>query len=150
MENTDLDPEGSFIFCLELQEIEVAHFTECSGLKTSTTVFEIQEGGVNHMLHKMPGQSTWDNIVLRYGVTSSVDLVEWRSEVMDDSKTLEDSLRNGAIVVKNNRMDVVRRYDFRNAWPVSWEGPQLTADASEVAVEVLEIAHHGIVISTGS
>ena len=64
------DPEGNYIFALEIDGIEVAQFLECSGLKTSTEVFEIQEGGMNHRVHKLPGQSRWENLQLRYGVTA--------------------------------------------------------------------------------
>ena len=55
--NHILDPQGAYIFCLEINKQEVAHFLECSGLKSSTTVFELEEGGMNHRVHKLPGQS---------------------------------------------------------------------------------------------
>ena len=41
----------------------------------------------------------------------------------------------------------IRRYSFTNCWPVSWEGPQLNSGSSELAVETLEIAHEGLIIS---
>lgn len=139
------DPEGNFVFALEIDGIEIAHFTECSGLKTSTEIFEIAEGGVNDRVHKLPGQAKWENIVLRYGVTADTSLLGWRGEVLDDRFGLTER-RNGAIVLKNNRMQVVRRYAFKEAWPVAWEGPSLSASGSELAVEMIEIAHHGLEI----
>jgi phage tail-like protein len=54
---------------------------------------------------------------------------------------------NGAIVVKNNQMQVVRRYNFVDAWPVSWEGPSFQASGAELAIESVELAHHGIYVS---
>lgn len=140
------DPEGNYVFALELDSVEVAHFTECSGLKTSTEVFEIQEGGMNDRVHKIPGQSKWENITLRYGVTSDTSLLGWRNEILQD-QFQEGKRRNGSIVLKNNQMQVVRRYNFKAAWPVSWEGPSLSAGGSELAVEMLEIAHHGIEVT---
>ena len=141
-----LDPEGNYVFALEIDGIEVAQFLECSGLKNTTEVFELQEGGMNDRVHKLPGQSRWDNIVLRYGVTSDVSLMEWRGEILTDDFG-RNSRRKGSIVVKNNQMEVVRRYNFLEAWPVSWEGPNLAASGAELAIESVELAHHGIYIS---
>lgn len=135
------DPEGNFIFTLEISGIEVAQFKECSGLKSSTAIFELEEGGVNHLVHKLPGQSRWDNITLRAGVTSSTDLMKWRDEVLQDTFAKR---RNGSIVLKTLAMAEVRRFNFVEAWPVSWEGPTLDAGGADLAIESLEIAHHGI------
>jgi phage tail-like protein len=137
------DPEGNFIFALEIDGIEVAQFLECSGLKSTTEIFELQEGGMNHRVHKLPGQSRWENLQLRYGVTGDVSLLKWRSEILSDDFAAKKR-RRGSIVVKNNQMEVVRRYTFVDAWPVSWEGPSLSASGAELAIEMIELAHNGI------
>ena len=145
--NSDtLDPEGNYVFALEIDGTQVAHFTEVSGLKTSTEVYELQEGGMNHRVHKLPGQSRWENLTLRYGVTADATLIYWRNEVLADT-TGEDVRKNGAIVVMDNQMQPVRRYTFYSAWPVSWEGPSLSSGGSELAIEMIELAHAGIEIS---
>ena len=46
--------------------------------------------------------------------------------------------------MKNNNMQVVRRYNFKAAWPVSWEGPSFNSQANELAIESIELAHDGI------
>jgi len=138
------DPEGNFIFTLEIEGIEVAQFRECGGLKTTTEVFELVEGGQNHRVHKLPGQSRWENIRLRYGTTSDTTLVQWRNEVLQDQFA---NRRNGSVVMKNLSMEEVRRFEFVQAWPVSWEGPNFVADSAELAIETLELAHHGVTIS---
>ena len=137
------DPEGNFVFALEIDGVEIAHFMECSGIKTSTQVFELEEGGLNDRVHKLPGQSRWENIQLRYGVSSDTSLMEWRDEVLQDEFG-ESCRRNGSVVVKNNKMEEVRRYNFVEAWPVSWEGPSLSSGNAEVAIEAVELAHHGL------
>lgn len=138
------EPEGNFVFELEIDGVAVANFLECSGIKTSTQVFELEEGGMNHRVHKLPGQSRWENITLRYGVTSDTSLLSWRNEILDDGFKAR---RNGAIIVKNNAMEEVRRYSFINAWPVAYEGPQFSSQGAELAIEMIEIAHHGITVS---
>lgn len=138
------DPEGNMIFALEVAGVEIGHFIECSGLKSSTAPFEIEEGGMNHAVHRLPGQSKWDNITLKYGVTRDTTLLSWRDEVLQDTF---GARRSGAILVKNLKGEVVRRYNFKNAWPLSWSGPAFNANGKELAVETLEIAHSGIEIS---
>lgn len=138
------DPEGNYIFALMIGSSEVGYFMECSGLKTTTEPFEIQEGGVNHRVHKLPGQSKWENIVLKYGVTSDGTMLSWRNEILQDGFS---GRRNGAIVMMTQQREEVRRYNFIEAWPVSWEGPSFSSAGSEIATETLEIAHNGIQVS---
>jgi len=138
------DPEGNMIFSLEVAGIEIANFVECSGLKSSTEVFEIQEGGLNEFVHKLPGQTRWENIVLRHGITADTKLQEWREEVTEDKFA---SRRDGAIVVKRLNGQEVRRYTFKRAWPVAWEGPAFNANGADLAIEMFELAHHGIEVT---
>jgi phage tail-like protein len=143
------DPEGAFYFALEINGTEVAHFVECSGLKTTAEVFEIPEGGMNGMVHKRPGQSRWENIVLKVATNASTPLLEWRDKYLQDQFTKRTS-DSGAITMYNNAGEVVRRFEFTNAWPVSWEGPSLNANSSELAVESVEIAHDGLKIKNSA
>ena len=67
------NPYGNHFFALEIKGIEVAHFVECSGLKSTTAVFEIEEGGNNAFTHKRPGQAKRSgNTVGRCGGLASV------------------------------------------------------------------------------
>ncbi|MCO4748109.1 MAG: phage tail protein [Proteobacteria bacterium] len=150
MATKNVDPYGNYYFALELivdgHKTEVAHFMECGGLKSTAEVFEIEEGGLNGRSHKRPGRSSWDNITLRYATSASTFLLEWRDKYLQD-KFDTRTKTSGAITLMNNKGDVVRRYEFMNAWPVSWEGPSFNAGSSELAVESLEIAHEGLTIT---
>ncbi len=138
------DPEGNFYFALEVNGTEIAHFQECSGLKSVTEPFELIEGGMNHRVHKLPGQSRWENITLRYGVTKDTTLADWRNDILQDGF---GKRRNGSIILYTLDGSEVRRYNFVEAWPVSWEGPSFASSGSEIAVETLEICHNGIQIT---
>jgi phage tail-like protein len=39
----------------------------------------------------------------------------------------------------------VTRWNFANAYPVKWVGPQFAADGKTAAVETLELAHDGLI-----
>ncbi|MEC7988266.1 MAG: phage tail protein [Myxococcota bacterium] len=171
------DPLGSYVFSLEINGVEIAHFQDCSGIKSATEVFEIKEGGVNHAALKLPGQSTWDNLVLSYGVTSDASMLSLRELILNDnydvpSEVSFDTVKlggsvsnalsslmqktggakqpkrfNGSIVIRNNRFREMVRYNFQDAWIVSWEGPKIDSAGSTLAVSKVEIAHHGITVS---
>jgi phage tail-like protein len=146
-EDTIPDPYGNHYFALYINGLEVAHFVECSGLKSTTTVFEIEEGGLNTRVHKRPGQSKWENIVLRTATVASTYLLEWRDQILQDNYKTASNRRTGAIALIGNDGVPVRRWTFSNGWPVSWEGPSLNSAGSELSIETLEIAHDGLTIS---
>lgn len=142
----DVNPWGAYYFGLEIDGIgEVAHFTECSGLKSSAEVYEIQEGGLNGHVHKRTSRSKWDNIVLKYATSLDEQLLSWRDKFLQDDFASMTST-SGAIIMYNNAGEEVRRFNFVNAWPVGWEGPTLTAGSSELGMETLEIAHEGLYV----
>jgi phage tail-like protein len=144
MATEDLDPFGNYYFSLEIGGVELAHFLEFSGLKTSAEVFEIKEGGYNGATHKLPGRSTFGNLTLKYATSASTQLAEWRDRyILDQFETRETD--SAAIIMRNNKGDEVRRYSFNALWPVSWEGPSLSSGGSALAVETLELAFDAMV-----
>ena len=148
MATEDHDPYGNFYFSLEIENTEVAHFMEFSGLKTSAEVFEIQEGGLNGAVHKMPGQSKFENLTLKYATSASQALAEWRDEWLKGEYSSRSST-SGAIVMRDNSGKEIRRYSFLEIWPVAWEGPALASSGSALAVETLEVAYDGMYIDGG-
>jgi len=140
------DPYGGHYFMLEIDSREVGQILEDSGLKTTAQVFEIEEGGQNGREHTQVGQSSWDNITIRFATNASRFLQQWRDGFL--ANPLDDALwKSGSIVMFDNHGDPIRRFHFVRAWPVSWEGPSLDSGGSDLAVESLELAHEGIRVS---
>jgi phage tail-like protein len=131
------------------KNVEIAHFMECSGLKNWTQPFEIPEGGWNGHLHRRPGQSKWENIVLRFATSADLSLLAWRDAFLRPDFADTHKYYDGSIAMLDNAGETVRRFNFVQAWPVSWEGPALNAGGSELAIETLEIAHSGIEVVRG-
>jgi phage tail-like protein len=44
----------------------------------------------------------------------------------------------------DNQGNEVVRWNFFEAWPVKWDGPDFNAEGTDVAIETLELAHEGI------
>ncbi|HEX8146409.1 MAG TPA: phage tail protein [Pyrinomonadaceae bacterium] len=148
MPRREQDPFGSFRFKLELGDVEVAGFAECTGLNIETKVLEYKEGGNNATTLKFPEPSTFGNVTLKRGVTNSNELIEWQLDVVSGTFGKNSRANNPgiAIVLMNEKGEDVRRWNLIRAFPVKWVGPDLKASASEVAIETLELAHEGIQI----
>ncbi|MFG1817776.1 phage tail protein [Kribbella sp. NPDC049174] len=136
-----VDPYRSFNFLVELDGIAQASFTECSGLGSTTEVIENREGGDNTTVRKLPGKTTYTDITLKWGATSSIELWQWRLQIVQGQVVR----KNGAIVVYDlaNRTEVVR-WNFDRAWPTKWEGSAFNAKGSEILIETLVLAHEGL------
>lgn len=135
------DPSGNHFFALEIDGFEVAHFRECSGIKTSAKVFELEEGGLNDRVHRFVGESKWDNVTLRAATNCSVLLWSWRERCRSGDHRKRST---GAITMYGADGRPVERFELIEVWPVRWQGPELDSGQSELAVEELEIAHEGV------
>lgn len=134
------DPYKAFNFLVEIEGIQVAGFSECTGLSTETDVIEYREGNERRGVRKIPGLTKFPNIILKRGLTRSRDLWNWRKVIMDGGV----DRRSGTIVMLGDDHAPVARFQFREGWPCKWEGPKFNAKSSEVAIETLEIAHEGL------
>lgn len=132
------DPIAAHRFRIELDGIIAGAFRSCSGLRTETEVFEYAEGGDNATTRKLPGPTKTGNIVLRKGMVDSDALWSWREEYLRFSGPRHR--RSGSIIVCDDDGEELVRWNFHGAWPVRWEGPELDSRATDVAVEVLELA----------
>jgi uncharacterized protein len=136
-----VDAYRNFNFLVEIDGIAQASFADCSGLGATTEVIEAREGSENTTVRKLPGKTTYSDITLKWGTTSSDELWRWRQRVIEG----EVDRKNGSIVVFDlrNREEVVR-WNFVRAWPSRWDGPTLNAKGNDLAIETLAITHEGI------
>jgi phage tail-like protein len=134
------DPYVANRFALEIEGIHEANFAECSGLVVETEVEERHEGGVNEYVHRLPKGSKLANIVLKRGLSDSDRLWAWHQDVV--AGTVKP--KNVSIVLLDALGEERWRWNVAKAFPTKWSGPDLKADASTVAIETLELAHHGI------
>jgi len=135
-----VDPYMNYRFLVELDGITQAGFQECSGLDSTTDPVEYREGGENTTVRKLPGKTTYSDISLKWGLTDSDELWQWRKSVVDG----KIRRKNGSIVVLDSEGNEKIRWNFVNAWPSKWEGPSFDAKANDIAIETLTIAHEGI------
>lgn len=138
---SDPDPFPTYKFWVEIESIVVAQFQECSGLRMERAIESIEEGGVNDHIHILPGRNKYSNIVLKNGMMYSDELWKWYQEGLYDAKVKRI---NFSILLRDVKGDVVKRWNVMQGFPVKWEGPQFASDSRNIAIETLEIAHHGL------
>lgn len=134
------DPGTSLRFYIELDGLQEAEFSECSGLQVEMEVMEYQEGGRNGYVHKLPGRLKVSNVTLRRGIITSDKLWEWFKKAA--SGRIER--KNFDVVLCDEQGQERQRWSFQEAYPVKWVGPTLKASDNTIAVEALELAHRGM------
>ncbi len=119
-------------------------FTEVSGLDVETEVIEYRHGASPvHSKIKMPGMQKYSNITLKRGVfASDNEYYDWWNTVQ--LNTIER--RDITIKLLNEDGDPVITYNVANAWPTKVQSASMKADASEAAIESMEIVHEGLTI----
>lgn len=121
-------------------------FTEVSGLSQEVEIIEYREGSspVQSSI-KMPGQIKYSNVILRRGIVKGDnDFFNWINTISLNQVERRD------VVIKllNEAHEPVRTWKLKNAWPCKVSASDLKADASEVAIESMELTHDGLVIET--
>lgn len=129
-----------FKISLEIDGIQEAAFSECSGLVVETEVEERREGGMNGYLRRFPRGTKLTNIVLKRGITESDRLWKWHQDLVAGKV----DMKNLSIVLLDAAGTERWRWNVTGAYPGKWAGPDLKADGSAVAIETLEIIHHGL------
>ncbi|MES2823569.1 MAG: phage tail protein [Pseudomonadota bacterium] len=135
------DPYRNSNFIVEIDGIKQAGFSDCSGFGATTDPIEYREGGDNTTVRKLPGVTKYPNIVLKWGLTDSRELYDWYRDIVK-GKVVR---KTGSIILYD--VDGVTekvRWNFTNAWPTKWDGPDFSAKGNDIAIETLELAHEGI------
>jgi phage tail-like protein len=135
---------GALRWYLELDGIQEGVFRDVAGLESETAVIEHRVTGKsgNLIVHKIPGELKWSNLVLRRGITDDTRLHDWRKKIEEGQ--IETNRKNGTITCFAPDNSVVAKYTFKRAWCCKWKGPGLDASKNELAIEEIELAHEGL------
>ena len=136
---TRVDPLRGFRFLLEIDGIASGGFARVKGLSRDVKHESYREGGVNEYEHKLVTQVTYPAVVLERGLALD-DLWQWALDTADGDvqrKTIRLRLQDEANVKQ-------WAWQIENAIPVKWSASDLDAGSSQVVMETLELAHHGL------
>lgn len=134
------DPYKVFRFVVEINGIQVGGFSEVTGLEVRTEVEEQREGGVNDYVHKIPKETRYPNLTLKRGITDATGLWDWHQQIVQG----DIQRKVVSVILRDAQQQEKWRWIFRDAYPVKWNGTDLNATGNTVAVESVELAHHGM------
>ena len=153
MVNDSFDRERvtSATFLFEVDGVEIGRFMQVTGLEVSVSVEDVEEGGENNFVHKLPGRMSWPNITLKRGITQQDTLLDWLSKSSGEKFSAQGNKltrSTAAITLIGPGDERLRSWEFFGAFPVKWKGPEFSVESAESAVEELEITHHGFRATT--
>ncbi|WON73512.1 phage tail protein [Nitrosospira sp. Is2] len=136
------DPYSAFLFSVHIDGGDkVGGFNEVSGLTFEIEVQTLRFGGMNAFEHQLPGPSKFPSrLVLKRGLGDIDFLWKWYQQIATGK-----IVRRGIHIKLNNEQGIERTsWNFKEACPVKWVGPELRANNSAIAFEAIELVHRGL------
>jgi phage tail-like protein len=120
----------------------VSNIRSISGLIGDTEVVEYQDGE-DQILRKRPGRTRYSNIVIKRSYLSSANdpIYLWRKNVVNG--TIQR--KNGSVIICNQSGVEIGRYNFTDAWPCNWKGPDMDNSKAALLTEEIILAVESIV-----
>jgi phage tail-like protein len=131
-----VDPYKNFRFLVELDGIVQAGFTDCSGFGSNVEVVEYREGGDAATVRKLPGKTSFPDIMLKWGITDSRELYDWHRTAVDGAV----QRKNGSIILQDDLGQEKIRWNFFSAWASKYDAPDFSAKGNDVAIDALTIS----------
>ena len=139
-----LDPADAYLPAAQAALVTLfpgGAFHDVKGLGADLEVTAYAEGGVNHYVHQLPVRHSWNRISLRRGLVRGPGLWTWYLAGLSQSL---GARRDGSILLLSSDGIPAMAWNFKGGIAAKWQGPDLSAMQNQVAIEGLEIAHHGI------
>ena len=126
-------------------------FTEVTGLTIETEVIEYRHGASKeYNKTKQPGLQKYGNITMKRGTfENDNEFYSW----WDQTKLFEEKgakfRRDLTVSLLNENHEPIASWKIKNAWPTKVQYADLKADANEIAIETIELAHEGVTVTIG-
>jgi phage tail-like protein len=133
------EPAISVSFTVLIDDNELGAFTTCEGLGCEVVLEQREEGGNNGFVWQLPTRIKYSNVKLTRPICKDSDkLTAWLAGFASGVK-----LHTATINARNTAQDIVATWNLDGVLPVRWSGPSLNPDSPKVAMETIELAHHG-------
>jgi phage tail-like protein len=135
------DPYRNNHFSVTIDQIASIDFAEVILPEGIAEIVPYREGGDKGPARKLVGSIQYSNLVLRRGIATSTELFAWWKNI---SSGVSDR-RNISVVLLDNELNEVKRWNIVNAWPCRFTvSPLVAGGDAEVAIEALELAVEGM------
>ena len=134
-----LDPLRGFRFLVEIEGLVSGGFARVKGLQREVKHESFRGGGVNEYEHKLFTQVSYPSVILERGLVLD-DLWNWALAASEG----DVQRKNIWIRLQNEHGDKAWAWQLEWAMPVKWAATDLDAASSQVIMESIELAHHGL------
>jgi phage tail-like protein len=135
------DPYRAYNFKLLIQGVTEGHFTQCAGLGVKVHAIPYREGGAGAAVRRLPGPVEYGDVTLRYGLSASRELWAWFMSVVRGQVERKNV---SVVLLDQDGVTEVMRWNLINAWPCEWRGAPLDAMSREVAIETLTLVFEAL------
>jgi len=129
-------------FSVEIDGSIVGGITKVEGLKDEHEVVEYGNGEDINTLYR-PGRRKHGRLTLTRDFSATKEFFLWRKSVVD-GKVERKSM---SVILLNDAGEESMRYNFTEAWPVSYTGPSLDSRNSSHAQESIEVAYETVTMA---
>lgn len=126
----------NYNFLLRIESAEI-RFTECIGLGMRIEPIRYRESGMRSIVRALPGPVAYSEVILRYGVTDSLELWTWLKN------TAEGNIqRKRVTIVQLGNDGAAQRISWNlfETWPCQFSGVPFDSLGREAAIEEVRLA----------
>ena len=132
------DPDVPYRYTIDMGHVTCVSFSEVSGLKSTTEIESVHEGGNNLYEHAMIKHNKYENLVIKKGFYSrGSEFYKWLRQL--HIKTMTVTRVNMSIVVLNDAKEEVGRFNLYKCIPLSYDGPAFNATAKDILFESITV-----------
>lgn len=118
-------------------------FQEVSGLEVSRKIEELEAGGENEVVYKIPGKISYTNLTLKRGLLRSKSPIwTWCNDILEGHIEYPIAVHNITVSLMDPSSSMVPLvvWQFKDAYPCKWSISSFKSDENAYAVESMEFA----------
>lgn len=117
-------------------------FAEVSGIGTEIETESVIEGGENRFVHQLPKQVKHGQLELKRGIARLTSpLALWCKLTLEGEYLMPIQLQTIMVKLNGAKGQVLRAWQFNDAYPVKWSVDPFGSTKNEVALEKISLAY---------
>lgn len=113
-------------------------FQSVSGLSVEYDYESFKEGGENRFEHKLPVRTKYSDLVLKRGMLTNSEVIDWMLKAFRDREFQPVSLN---VVLLSEGGAPLRAWKVAGAVPKKWNVSDLDASSNSIVVETMELSY---------
>lgn len=138
-------PPPAFYFTVSFgngSQVADTAFSEVSGIGMEIETEPFSEGGENRFAHQLPVKVRHGNLELKRGVAQiGSPLVAWCKATLEGDFAVPLQLQTVQVKLNGAEGQVLRAWQFNDAYPVKWSVDAFNATKNDVALETISLAY---------